>query len=199
MMLGFDNPHVPIRKLTEEEIDRWVKSFPIEVMGEFGKPNDGTLRMNPETISEMGNNIFKALYQNGEIPYTIRMVVSNTVGIQSVEFYTDCQEVILDWPPKKEEKPEDNRGIQIGAIVQHFKRETLTAEEKAANRYLYQIKEIAQHTETGEKLVVYQALYPPFATYARPADMFFSKVDKDKYPDIKQEYRLEKVEFPKEG
>ena len=198
-MLGFENPHVPIRKLTEEEITRWVKSLPLETMGEFGKPNDGTLRMNPELVSEMLNNIFKAAHQNGEIPYVIRTVVNNNFGIQSCEYYTDCQEVILDWPPKKEEEPEDNRGIQIGAIVQHSKRETLTAEEKATNRYLYQIKEIAQHTETGEKLVIYQALYPPFATYARPADMFFSKVNKEKYPDIKQEYRLEKVEFPEEG
>ena len=42
-------------------------------------------------------------------------------------------------------------------------------------------------------LVIYQGLYSPFETYARPYDMFNSKVDKEKYPNIKQEYRLERV------
>lgn len=83
-------------------------------------------------------------------------------------------------------------GISIGDVVQHFKRETVT--DKNSNEYLYVVRDIAEHTETGETLVIYQALYYPFKTYARPYKMFISKVDKEKYPNIKQQYRLQKVE-----
>lgn len=86
--------------------------------------------------------------------------------------------------------------IKVGDIVQHFKREVLS--DKNNQLYLYKILEIAEHTETGEKLVIYQALYDSdamgihFGVFARPLDMFMSEVDHDKYPDIKQKYRFEK-------
>ena len=57
------------------------------------------------------------------------------------------------------------------------------------------------HTETGEKMVVYKALYKDEngkrLTFVRPYDMFIEKVDKDKYPQATQEYRLEIVEVVK--
>ncbi|MDO4313012.1 MAG: DUF1653 domain-containing protein, partial [Eubacteriales bacterium] len=82
------------------------------------------------------------------------------------------------------------REIQEGDIVQHFKREWVPEE---TSEYLYKVLAFAEHTETGEKLVVYQGLYAPFKISARPYAMFMSEVDRRKYPDIKQKYRFEKV------
>ena len=72
--------------------------------------------------------------------------------------------------------------VKIGCVYKHFK----------GNVYL--VVGIANHSESGEKMVVYKALYGDFCLYVRPYDMFVEKVDKIKYPGVAQEYRFELVE-----
>lgn len=56
---------------------------------------------------------------------------------------------------------------------------------------VYQIRCLAKHSETGEMMVVYQAMYDTFQIYVRPLDMFMEEVDRSRYPDVKQRYRFE--------
>ena len=69
--------------------------------------------------------------------------------------------------------------LQLKKVYRHFK----------GNLYL--AEDIATHSETGEKFVVYRALYGSQNLYIRPYDMFISEVDHEKYPNVKQKYRFE--------
>lgn len=58
---------------------------------------------------------------------------------------------------------------------------------------LYRIVDVAEHTETGEALVIYTAAEGNGKVYARPLDMFMSPVDREKYPSANQQNRFERV------
>ena len=85
----------------------------------------------------------------------------------------------------------NDREFAPGTKVQHFKREIISDEERAEDKFLYMILGTAIHSETREKMMIYQALYGDKETYVRPYDMFMSEVDHEKYPDIMQKYRFE--------
>jgi len=81
--------------------------------------------------------------------------------------------------------------MRNGTVVKHFKRDLLTREElrERPNRYLYVILSVGEHTETGEKLVVYKSLEDGLV-WLRPVDMFLSDVDSKKYPNLSGKKRF---------
>lgn len=77
------------------------------------------------------------------------------------------------------EPENEKRKVIIGGTYLHFK------------GHVVKVMGLAEHTETGEKMVLYYHLAESFKLWVRPEKMFLSKVDKEQYPDSDQEYRFE--------
>ena len=75
------------------------------------------------------------------------------------------------------------REIKLNRVYKHFKGDN------------YIVLDIAIHSETKEKMVIYRGLYEDGKLYARPYDMFISEVDHEKYPSVEQKYRFELQEI----
>jgi hypothetical protein len=77
-----------------------------------------------------------------------------------------------------------DREILAGRYYRHFK------------GGLYLVIGIAIHTETEEKMVVYQAQYGDKLLFVRPYRMFAEQLDHREHPEAKQKYRFELAEDP---
>ena len=74
------------------------------------------------------------------------------------------------------------REVKPGGVYRHFKGK------------MYQVVDVALHSETLEEYVVYRQLYGEGKLWLRPLNMFLEPVDKVKYPDCTQEFRFELVD-----
>lgn len=73
------------------------------------------------------------------------------------------------------------RELKIGGKYRHFK----------GKEYL--VEGTATDSETGATLVLYRPLYGEGRLWARPLEMFLSPVDREKYPEAKQQFRFEEI------
>lgn len=68
-----------------------------------------------------------------------------------------------------------------GKTVRHFK----------GDQYLF--VDVVEHTETGEYMVMYVALYEDCKKYVRPLNMFLESCSEEQFNEYGQEYRFEIV------
>ena len=75
------------------------------------------------------------------------------------------------------------RKLEVNRIYKHFKGD------------YYIVLGTGINSETLEEYVIYRALYGEGKVYLREINNFLSEVDYEKYPNVKQKYRLELQEI----
>lgn len=58
---------------------------------------------------------------------------------------------------------------------------------------VYLVTDIAVHSETEEPIVIYKNFNNPNLVWCRPLSMFMSEVDHEKYPEVEQLMRFERL------
>ena len=87
----------------------------------------------------------------------------------------------MDNRMKVQEEISDIASEMIGFRYRHFK------------GGIYIVTDIAVHSETEEPMVVYKTFDQPDLVWCRPLSMFVSEVDHEKYPDVEQVMRFERI------
>lgn len=63
--------------------------------------------------------------------------------------------------------------LQIGRVYRHFKGD------------YYLVEGLAHDSESGVPCVIYRKLYGDGGLWVRPLEMFLSRVDREKYPEVR--------------
>lgn len=87
----------------------------------------------------------------------------------------------MDNRMKVQEQVRSFKDIMVGFRFRHFK------------GGIYLVTDIAVHSETEEPMVIYKSFDNPDNVWCRPLSMFLSEVDHEKYPDVKQVMRFERI------
>lgn len=97
---------------------------------------------------------------------------------------------------------EDKENCDLSLLTRHFKKDNSNMQfdrplPERGQKYkhfklgkIVTVIGISRHTETEEVTVVYDY---EGTIWNRPIEMFMSEVDKEKYPNVSQKYRFEKV------
>lgn len=146
----------------------------------------------------MGDNSKKSLYNIVCTNVMHTETKENLMVIQEVKapFNSFCVPLdfdLVNFTSKYTDSVDNSENLRLKEdfFVKHFKRDE--TKDAGTSNYIYKILNMSViDVKTDELMVLYQAQYPPYNTYCRPQGMFLSEVDHDKYPDVKQVYRLER-------
>ena len=86
----------------------------------------------------------------------------------------------------------DNR-MWVQLQLRNIKDEMVGRRYRHFKGSIYEVTDIAVHSETEEPMVIYRNWREPSLVWCRPLSMFVSEVDHEKYPDVKQLMRFERI------